>query len=288
MSDVLEQLVHLLSPEKIEENLFRGQSQDLGWGTVFGGQVLGQALAAAASTVPDDRQVHSLHAYFLLPGQVDRPVVYQVDRLRDGRSFTTRRVRAIQEGHAICDVACSFQALEAGFEHQDPMPEWPGPDGLPSQEELVRALADRIPEPLRARYTADAPIEIRPIDPMNLLQPVPRPPASAAWLRAAGKLPDSPALHRELLTYASDFNLLATATFPHGVSWLTPGMHVASLDHAIWFLRPFRMDDWVLHVIESPSASGGRGLVRGRLFTRGGLLVAATAQEGLIRMRQKS
>jgi len=285
MSKLLEQLVELLSLEKIEENVFRGQSQDLGWGAIFGGQVLGQALSAAAKTVPPDRDVHSFHSYFLRPGAVDRPIVYDVDRIRDGTSFTTRRVSAIQRGHAIFTMAASFQIREEGFDHQDEMPEVPGPDGLPSETELARRSAGRIPPPLREGAVAERPIEIRPIDPNDLLMPRKRAPRSASWLRANGKLPDDPALHRYLLAYASDFGFLGTSVYPHGVSWATPGMQIASLDHAMWFHRPFRMDDWLLEVVESPSASGGRGLVRGRFFTRDGKLVATTVQEGLIRKR---
>jgi acyl-CoA thioesterase II len=266
MSEVLAQLVELLSLEPIEVNLFRGQSQDLGWGQVFGGQVLGQALSAAAKTVP-----------------ADRPIVYEVDRIRDGRSFTTRRVVAVQNGQAIFSMSASFQEPEQGFEHQDTMPEVPGPDGLLSQVELARRVAERIPESMRDRFTSDSPIEIRPVAPMNYLAPDQRPPQSAAWYRAAGTLPDDDALHRYLLAYASDFNFLATAMYPHGVSWMMPDMQVASLDHAMWFHRPFRMDEWLLHVVESPSASGGRGLVRGRMYNRQGQLVASTAQEGLMR-----
>jgi acyl-CoA thioesterase-2 len=286
MSDVLEGLVRLLSLEKIEENLFRGESQDLGWGQVFGGQVLGQALSAAAQTVPEARQIHSLHGYFLLPGRVDRSIVYEVDRIRDGGSFTTRTVKAIQDGRAIFNLSASFQTPEAGFEHQDPMPQVAPPEKLVSQVDLYRRVAAQIPEPLRTRFTAESPIEIRPLEPMNYLAPERRDPASAAWYRANGTLPDDPRLHRYLLAYASDFNFLATAMYPHGVSWLMREMQVATIDHAIWFHRPFRMDDWLLHVVESPSASGGRGLVRGRMFTRDGTLVASTAQEGLIRRRR--
>ena len=285
--DVLTQLVSLLSLERIEENLFRGQSQDLGWGQVFGGQVLGQALSAAAQTVPDSRMVHSLHGYFLLTGKVDRPIVYEVERIRDGGTFTTRRVRAIQNGQAIFSMSASFHAEEEGFDHSDEMPEFRGPDGLPSQVDLARKFADRIPSPLRERFTADSPIEIRPVEPINYLNPTVRPPVSAAWYRANGTLGDDAALHRYMMAYASDFNFLSTSMFPHGVTWLTPGMQVASLDHAMWFHRPFRMDEWLLHVVESPSASGGRGLSRGRFFTQDGRLVATTAQEGLIRKRSK-
>jgi acyl-CoA thioesterase II len=288
MSQVLQELVELLSLEKIEENLFRGQSQDLGWGQVFGGQVLGQALSAAAKTVPESRLVHSFHGYFLLLGRVDKPIVYDVDRIRDGKSFTTRRVRAVQNGHAIFSMSASFQVLEEGFEHQDAMPELPGPEGLASQVELARKFAHHIPAPLRERFCADSPIEIRPVGEMNLLRPRVLPPTSATWVRAAGTLPDDPALHRYLLAYASDFNFLNTAMYPHGVSWLSPGMQVASLDHAMWFHRPFRMDQWLLQVVQSPSASGGRGLVRADFFSRDGKLVASTAQEGLMRKRTVS
>ncbi len=285
MSQVLDQLVHLLSLERIEENLFRGQSQDLGWGQVFGGQVLGQSLSAAAKTVPSDREVHSLHGYFLLTGRVDKPIVYDVDRIRDGKSFTTRRVRAIQNGQAIFSMSASFQVAEEGFEHQDAMPEVPGPEGLPTQAELARRVAHLIPSHLREQFTSESPIEIRPVDEPGLIEPKVRPARSAAWLRANGPLPDDPALHRYLLAYASDFNFLSASMYPHGVSWLSRGMQVASLDHAMWFHRPFKMDDWLLQVVESPSASEGRGLVRAHFFTRDGRLVATSSQEGLIRKR---
>lgn len=285
MSEVLSQLVSLLKLEKIEENLFRGQSQDLGWGQVFGGQVLGQALSAAVQTVPPDRDVHSLHGYFLLLGEVDKPIIYDVDRIRDGKSFTTRRVRAIQNGHPIFTMSASFQIREEGLEHADAMPTVPGPDGLLSQVEYARKIVDKIPEILRERATADSPIEIRHVESTNPLAPKPRPPKSAAWIRAYGTLPDDDALHRYLLAYASDFNFLGTSMFPHGVSWMMPTMQVASLDHAMWFHRPFRMDDWLLQVVDSPSASGARGLVRAQFFTRDGKLVASAVQEGLIRKR---
>ena len=285
MQPLLAELIDLLRLERIEANLFRGASQDLGWGAVFGGQVLGQALSAAAQTVPADRAVHSLHGYFLRQGDAKRPIVYDVDRIRDGQSFTTRRVVAIQDGHAIFTLATSFQIDEPGFEHQSKMPEVPAPEGLDS--EFVRAcrVADRIPEPLRSIATAERPIEVRVVDPTNPLRAEVGPPERKVWYRAIDTLPDDPALHRYLLAYASDFNFLVTALQPHAVSWITPGMQVASLDHAIWFHRPFRMDDWLLHVIESPSASGARGLVRGQFFDRAGNLVASCAQEGLIRKR---
>lgn len=286
--DVLEELLRLLELERIEENLFRGQSQDLGWGAIFGGQVVGQALSAAAQTVPQDRPVHSLHAYFLRRGDARLPVVYDVDRIRDGKSFTTRRVVAIQNGQPIFNFSASFQRVERGFEHQAPMPDARAPDGLLSEQDLARRLADRIPEPLRARATATTPIEIRPVAPVNPLEPDVREPARHVWYRARGQLPDVPAVHQYLLAYASDFHFLTTAMQPHGVSWLSPGMQVASLDHAMWFHRPFRLDEWLLYSVESPSASGNRGLARGQFFTQAGELVASTAQEGLMRRHSRA
>jgi acyl-CoA thioesterase II len=285
VSDVLPELLQLLRLERIEADLFRGQSQDLGWGSIFGGQVVGQALSAAAQTVEEARPVHSLHAYFLRQGDARAPVVYEVDRIRDGKSFTTRRVVAIQKGQPIFTLAASFQADEPGFEHQERMPSVPGPDGLESEVERARRVAARIPESFRAQATADRPIEIRPVNPHDPLRPDRRAPTRHVWYRAAGPLPDEPAVHRYLLAYASDFHFLTTAMQPHGVSWLTPGMQVASLDHAMWFHRPFRLDDWILYSIESPSASGARGLVRGQFFDRAGNLVASCAQEGLVRKR---
>lgn len=283
----LTELLSLLRLERIEQNLFRGQSQDLGWGAIFGGQVLGQALSAAAQTVPADRHVHSLHAYFLRQGDAARPVVYEVDNIRDGGSFATRRVLAIQGGHAIFSLSASFQVDEEGASHQRPMPEVAGPEGLLSERELAQLVADRLPGKLREQATAPRPIEIRPVQLYNHLRPEPAPPLRQIWYRAAGRLPDDPAVHRYLLAYASDFNFLITAMMPHGLSWLMPDMHVASLDHAIWFHRPFRFDDWLLYDVESPSASGGRGLVHGRFYTRSGELVASVAQEGLMRKRRE-
>lgn len=284
MRPILAELLELLRLESVEVNLFRGQSQDLGWGTVFGGQVLGQALSAAAQTVPADRPVHSLHGYFLRQGDVRRPIVYSVDRIRDGRSFTTRRVVAVQNGQAIFSLSASFQTEEEGFEHQDAMPEGvPAPESLVSDQKAATAWADTLPEPIRSRALAERPIEVRSVVPVNPLAPEVRPPERFVWYRAVDPLPDDPALHRYLLAYASDFHFLTTALQPHGVSWAMPGMQVASLDHAMWFHRPFRMDDWLLHVVSSSSASGGRALVRGRFFDRAGRLVASAAQEGLVR-----
>jgi acyl-CoA thioesterase-2 len=284
MSKVLDELVELLALERIEENLFRGPSQDLGWGTVFGGQVLGQALSAAAKTVPPERHVHSLHAYFLRPGDVARPIVYDVDRIRDGRSFTTRRVVAIQAGRPILNLSASFQIEEPGFSHQDPMPDAPPPESLPTEQERLASSLARLPEVVRDRATAERPFEMRTTDPVDdPFAPAPRPARRLLWMRAVARLPDDPALHRTLLAYVSDFSFVGTALVPHGVTWASPGMQIASIDHVMWFHQPFRCDEWLLHVMESPAAHGARGLVRGQVFTQDGRLVASTAQEGLIR-----
>jgi len=286
MRDVLAELLDLLRLERIEENIFRGQSQDLGWGAIFGGQVVGQALSAAEQTVPEDRPVHSLHGYFLRQGVASKPVVYNVDPIRDGRSFTTRRVVAIQNGRPIFSMAASFQKQQEGFTHQASMPDVPGPDGLLSERELARRYAAEVPSALRKQALAERPIEVRPVEPVSPVAPEASPPVRHLWYRASGRLPDDPAVHQLLLAYASDFHFLGTALQPHAVTWLTPGMQVASLDHAMWFHRPFRLDDWLLYAVDSPSASGSRGLARGQFFTRDGDLVASTAQEGLIRMWQ--
>lgn len=286
MSNVLDELVTLLRLERIEENLFRGQSQDLGWGTVFGGQVLGQALSAAAQTVLAERPVHSLHAYFLRSGDVSKPIVYEVDRARDGGTFTTRRVVAIQSGQTIFNLAASFQQVEEGFSHQDEMPKVIAPEALATDQERLRAHGDRLPPVLLASAHAKRPFELRPVDPPDdPLVPAPRLPRRSVWIRAVDRLPDAPALHCYLLAYLSDYSFLTTALLPHGVNWVTRGMQVASLDHAMWFHAPLRADEWLLHVVDSPAASGGRALVRGRVFSRTGTLVASTAQEGLIRQR---
>jgi acyl-CoA thioesterase-2 len=283
---ILASLVDLLALERLDRDLFRGRSQDLGWGAIFGGQVLGQALSAAAQTVTADRAVHSVHGYFMRAGDVRQPILYQVDRLRDGASFTTRRVAAIQEGEAIFSLEASFQGVEDGFDHQDAMPDVPPPEALRSEYEMALEIADQMPPALRAMALAERPIEIRPVEVRDPLRPHPTPPLRRMWYRAVDALPDDPALHRYLLAYASDFSFLGTAMDPHGTSWLQPGMQVASLDHVMWFHRPFRFDDWLLYVVDSPSASGGRGLVRGQFFDRAGRLIASAAQEGLIRRRQ--
>lgn len=285
MATVLDELVKLLSLERIEENLYRGQSQDLGWGTVYGGQVVGQALFAALNTVPADRQVHSLHAYFLRPGDVKAPIVYDVERTRDGSSFTTRHVKAIQHGHPIFDLFASFQKAEPGFEHQADMPKVPPPEDVSTDQERLAPHAAKYPEFMRERMLAERPIEIRTVNEPDPMMPGAQPPERYVWLKATHALPDVPMLHQALLAYASDFSFITTSLKPHGVTWLTPGMQVASIDHAVWFHAPFRIDEWMLHVMQSPRASGARGLVNGRIYTRDGKLVASTAQEGLIRQR---
>lgn len=288
MATVLAELLDLLRLEPIERDLFRGQSQDLGWGNVFGGQVLGQSLSAAEQTVPEDRSVHSMHGYFLRIGDARKPIVYEVDRIRDGKSFTTRRVVAIQNGEAIFSMSASFHVLEPGYEHAADIDPPTPPDDLPSEVELARRIADRIPAPMREQATCERPIEIRPVDPYDMLRPDVRPPTRRVWYRAIDRLPDRKSVHQYLLAYASDFNLLGATMQPHGVSWMTPGMQVASLDHSIWFHRPFRMDEWLLYAIDSPWAGGARGLAHGRFFTADGKLVASTAQEGLVRRRARA
>jgi len=288
MPSLLDELVKLLALEKLEENLFRGQSQDLGWGTVFGGQVLGQALTAALRTVLPERHVHSLHAYFLRPGDVKAPIVYDVDRIRDGGSFTTRRVVAIQHGEAIFNLAASFQKPEVGLEHQDTMPSVGGPETFPTDQQRYQKHLARMPELLRAKVLAERPFEMRASDDEDPLAPAKGEPNRSVWFRTMHALPDDPAVHTALLAYASDYSFLTTALRPHSVGWLTPGMQVASIDHVMWFHQPFRADDWLLHDIDSPVARGGRGLVRGSVYSRDGRLVASTAQEGLIRQRPPS
>jgi acyl-CoA thioesterase II len=281
--DVLEELIELLKLEKIEENIFRGQSQDLGFGNVYGGQVLGQALSAAYQTVPAERSVHSLHAYFLRPGDARKPIVYNVDCIRDGKSFTTRSVIATQNGRAILNMAASFQVAESGFDHQDAAPQPAGPEGITSERELALKVADQIPETIREKILCKKAIEIRPVDPINPFAPEKRKPLRYAWFKAVGRLPDDPMIHQYMLAYASDFGLAVTSLYPHGQSFWQPQMQVASLDHAMWFHRDFRMDNWLLYVMESPNAGKSRGLSRGQIYTQEGTLVASVVQEGLIR-----
>ena len=290
MKEAVAEVLALLDLERLEDNLFRGQSQDFGSGNVYGGQVLGQALMAAAQTIPADRDsiAHSLHAYFLLPGNMKAPVVYDVDRIRDGRSFDTRRVRAIQHGRPIFNLSASFQKREKGLEHQSAMPDVPGPDGLLNEEELRRksSLFQKLPPEVRKRFLRERSIEMRPVDqnpdPINDSG---REPKNYYWLRCEASLPDDPILHQGLLAYASDMNLLSTAMQAHKIRYLHPRLQAASLDHAMWFHHDFHIDKWLLYAVDSPCSSGGRGFSRGMLYTQDGLLVASTAQEGLMRMR---
>jgi acyl-CoA thioesterase-2 len=276
-------LIQLLELEPLEVNIYRGQNRDIGTGRVFGGQVLAQALVAARRTVEEPREAHSVHGYFILPGDLKAPIVYFVDRLRDGKSFTTRRVTAIQHGRAIFNLSASFHAHETGLEHQSQMPAVPDPDKLPSELDLIRDMADRIPAKLRAVLTQDRPIDFRPVAPVDPFAPDARPAIRQMWFRAVGKMSDVPIHHQAVLAYASDYGLLGTVLLPHAKSYRNPDMQVATLDHAIWFHRPFRFDDWLLYSTDSPVASGARGFARGTVFTRDGVLVASTAQEGLIR-----
>ncbi len=282
MEHILQELLLLLDLEKIEENYYRGRSQDLGFGSVFGGQVLGQALAAAKNSV-GNRRIHSLHCYFLRSGDVKRPILYVVDRIRDGRSFTTRRVVAYQKDKAIFNMSASFQIDEKGFEHHAEMPDVPGPEALMSELEMARKVKDRIPDEIREKFICDRPIEIRPVHPVDYFNPDKRPPVNCSWFRTVGKMPDERTAHECLLAYASDFSLLGTCMLPHGVSWAQKNIQTASIDHAMWFHRDFRLDDWLLYAMDSPSASNARGLNLGNIFTRDRKLVASVAQESLIR-----
>ncbi|SDS63752.1 acyl-CoA thioesterase-2 [Halopseudomonas litoralis] len=286
MTHMLDNLVRLLALEKIEENLFRGVSEDLGFRQLFGGQVLGQALSAASQTVAPERNVHSVHGYFLRPGDASLPIVYQVESPRDGGSFTTRTVSAIQKGRAIFTLMASFHGEEPGVSHQSMMPEVPGPEGLKSEQEVALENQHLLPEAVRDSVLSAKPIEIRRVNGYNPFKPKPAEAVQYTWFRADGQLPDDDHLHRYLFAYASDFNLLSTAALPHGISTWAPHMQVASLDHAVWFHRPLRMDDWLLYAMDSPSASGARGLSRGQVFNRAGELVASVAQESLMRDRR--
>ncbi len=286
MAFALDDLYDLLDLEYIEHNIFRGQSIDIGSGTVFGGQALAQSLVAARRTVEDDRTAHSMHGYFILPGDVDAPIVYEVDRLRDGNSFTTRRIVAIQHGRAIFNMAASFQAPEAGVAHQAEMPDVPSPDQLIRELDLIRRFEDRIPEELRSFYTRERPIEFRPVEPIDPFDPDKTAPEHEVWFRTRGDLPDDRLTHRGVLAYATDYGLLGAALRPHGLSFVQPDLQLATLDHALWFHRPVQVDEWLLYVMDSPSASGARGFTRGQIFAEDGTLVASVAQEGLMRVRE--
>lgn len=282
---LVDELVALMRLEPLGGDRFLAQSEDIGTPAVFGGQVLGQSLAAASLTVGADRPVHSMHAYFLLPGE-HAPIEYSVDRVRDGRSFTTRHVVARQQERIIFEMSASFQTVDEGVEHQFTMPTVQGPEGLASELDQRIALGDRLPERWRIKGLEPHGIEYRRVEADDFLTPEVRPSESAIWMRAIAPLPDNPVVHRALLAYASDHGLLRAAMLPHGLSFMSGQVRPASLDHAMWFHRDFRMDDWLLYVLDSPSASGARGLCRGSLYSRDGRLVASTAQEGMLRVKR--
>jgi len=283
MHPLLADLVRQFELERLEVNLFRGESRDIGASHVFGGQVLGQALMAAYATVKS-HDVHSLHAYFLRRGDFNAPIVYHVDRARDGHSFDARRVVAIQHGEQIFNMAASFQVREPGLDHEARMPDVPPPEALADHARPPPELLAQLPERMRALYQMERPFEFRPVCPGDYQRSADLPPSQQVWLRAIGKLPDDERLHRCLLAYVSDYNLLSTAVRPHAAECSTGKLMIASIDHAMWFHRPPRVDDWLLYSTDSPSASGSRGFTRGMLYARDGTLIASTAQEGLIRL----
>ena len=288
IAPALQEVLDLLDLEKLEVNMYRGLSQDMGGGAVFGGQVLGQALVAASRTVEKQGlDAHSLHGYFLRPGDMKAPIVYDVDRIRDGRSFTTRRVRAIQHGEAIFNMSVSFQVQEPGLEHQMPAPEFQGPDGLKDEVELRMERQDDIPEAIRQRSLRDRPFDMRPVDQVDYMIPKKGPPYRQTWLRACGELGDDTVIHQALIAYASDMGLMSTCLLPHGINYMTRGFQGASLDHAMWFHAPFRADDWLLYESDAPITRAARGFNRGGMYTRDGQLVVSTAQEALVRLWDK-
>jgi acyl-CoA thioesterase-2 len=283
MNQLLDDLIKVMTLERLEMNLFRGESRDIGSPQVFGGQVLGQALVAATATA-EDRVAHSLHAYFLRRGDFNSPIVYEVDRALDGKHFSSRRVVAIQHGRQIFNMSASFQLPESGLEHQISMPDVPQPESLPDLESHYRSVADKLPPAARRVLEQKRPFEFRPVQEPDEPRREKSAPVKYIWFRAVDLLPGDEALHRCLLAYVSDFHLLATALKPHGISMINPKLVIASIDHAMWFHRGVRVDDWLLYAIDSPSASGARGFTRGSVFARDGRLVASAAQEGLIRV----
>jgi acyl-CoA thioesterase-2 len=284
--DSVGQLPELLRLEYLEDNLYRGVAVDYGGGHLFGGHVLGQALAAAAATVPADRQAHSLHAYFLRPGNVSRPVLYEVDRIRDGKSFITRRINAVQGGEAIFTMSASFQRQEHGYHHAAQIPHVPAPEELPSEAQRYQEALRELPEAVQAQLFRARPVEVRPVDPVHPLHPEAAPPHQAFWFRFESSAQKAnPSEAQAMLAYASDLGALGTAIRPHAVTYLSGQVQMASLDHALWFHAPVIVDEWFLFVVDSPWAGNARGLVRGQIFARNGQLIASVAQEGLIRPR---
>jgi acyl-CoA thioesterase II len=287
MSPAMQELLDILDLEQLEHNLYRGRSPKVDWQRVFGGQVIGQALVAAQRTVEPERHVHSLHCYFMRPGDTTVPIIYQVERIRDGGSFTTRRVTAIQHGHAIFSLEASFQVDEQGLDHQFPMPlDVPSPDTLMNGREVIANYGDRVPENIRRYWERDRPIEMKPVFLQHYTSREKLPPVQQIWIRATGPVPDDRATQSVVLAYLSDMTLLDTSTFAHGRALFDPDIQAASLDHAMWFHRPHRHDDWLLYAQDSPSASGSRGFTRGLIYAEDGTLVASVAQEGLIRLKR--
>jgi len=278
-----EELIQLMNLETLEDNLFRGESRDIGTPRVFGGQVLAQSVIAASRTV-DEGSIHSLHAYFLRAGDASAPIVYDVDRNRDGRSFKARRVVAIQHGRPIFTMAASFQLDQDGLDHQFEMPDVPMPEELSSESDIPQDRLHEVPQLLRRWYARTGPFDFRPVRKVDVFNPRPQPPYSNIWFRLSDKIDVSDQIHRALMAYASDFHLVGTATLPHGISFVQDDLVMASLDHAMWFHRPARVDEWLLYSCDSPSSSGGRGLARGSIYDRSGRLVASAVQEGMIRV----
>lgn len=281
----LSSLLSILDLETLEQNLFRGRSPQDGWQRVFGGQVLGQALVAAGRTIDDPRAAHSLHGYFLLGGDPAHPIIYEVERTRDGGSFSTRLVKAIQHGRIIFTMSVSFHKTEDGYAHEARMPNVPPPEALPSAREIMGGFVEQLPENMRNYWRRERPIEMKPVDVSRYLSRSPAEPVQHIWIRANGTLPDDPRLHQCILAYASDFTLLDTALIAHGKVLFDQDIQLASLDHALWLHRAFRADDWLLYAQDSPSAAAARGFCRGQVFSRSGDLIASVAQEGLIRRR---
>ncbi len=287
MSSAVDDLLQILDLEPLEHNLFRGLSPQVGWQRVFGGQVIGQALVAATRTAPPERTAHSLHCYFMLAGDPKVPIIYQVERLRDGKSFSTRRVTAIQHGRAIFALSASFQISEEGLPHHISMPDnVPPPEELPSEPELKEKFIHLLPENVRRYWERARPIEMRFVDLTRYISRQKLEPKQYIWIKATEKLPQDHAVHQSVLAYASDMTLLDSTLLAHGRTIFDKDLQIASLDHALWFHRPFRADDWLLYAQDSPSASGARGFARGSIFTKEGVLIASVAQEGLIRQRK--
>ncbi|MBZ9855335.1 acyl-CoA thioesterase II [Mesorhizobium sp. CA13] len=286
MTAAMDELLRILDLERLEHNLYRGRSPQVEWQRVFGGQTIAQALVAAQRTVEPDRYVHSLHGYFMRPGDIKVPIIYEVDRIRDGGSFTTRRVLAIQHGNAIFSLEASFQVDEKGLEHQFALPDdVPPPEGLKTQRQLLEN-ADRVPEAVRRFWARERPLELRPVNLQHYESRDKLPPRQNVWIRLAGPVPDDRALQSVLLAYLSDMTLLDTSTFAHGRGLFDPDIQAASLDHSMWFHRPHSLDGWLLYAQDSPSSSGSRGFSRGTLYARDGTLIASMAQEGLIRLKR--